>query len=213
MELNLVKLVQQEANSEAGVAESTVLVNDAVFGCKFKEALVHQVVTAYQAGARSGSKAQKTRSEVRGGGIKPWRQKGTGRARSGTIRSPIWRKGGVTFAAKPRDFSQKVNKKMYRSALCSILSKLVAEGRLVLVEDFVLTSPKTKELLKLLRDMSLTEGLIVTDNVDENLYLASRNLYKIAVSDIEGVNPVALVGFEKIIFTLPALKRLEGMLV
>jgi len=206
MELSLTTVPGQE------VTLSVIAVNESVFGCEFKEALVHQVVVAYQIGARSGSKAQKSRSEVRGGGIKPWRQKGTGRARSGTIRSPLWRTGGVTFAAKPRDFTQKVNKKMRQQAMCSIFSELVRQGRLLVVEDLEITSPKTKEFLKKLGDIGIDGALIISDKVSENLYLASRNLYKNAVTDVAGVNPVALVGFEKVVITVPALKQLEDIL-
>lgn len=207
MELNITKVPGQE-----GTAINAVQVKDVIFGCEFKEDLVHQVVTAYLAGARQGTKAQKTRAEVSGGGIKPWKQKGTGRARAGTTRGPIWRKGGVTFAAKPRDFSQKVNKKMYKNAMRSILAELARQGRLLVVEDFTVATSKTKELLKKLNDVGLKDVLIVTDSVDGNLYLASRNLYKIAVSDVAGVNPVALVGFDKIMITVPALTQLEEKL-
>jgi large subunit ribosomal protein L4 len=207
MELSIATVPGQK--SEAG----TLAVNDKVFGCEFKEALVHQVVTAYQSGARTGSKAQKSRSEVSGGGIKPWKQKGTGRARAGTIRSPIWRKGGVTFAAKPRDFSQKINRKMYKIAMASILSELLRQKRLTIVESFTVDVPKTKELLKKLHEMQIKDALIVVDKIDGNLCLASRNLPKIAVTDAIGVNPVALVGFENIVLTVPALKQLEEMLI
>ena len=148
-----------------------VTVSDTTFGREFNESLVHQVVVAYLAGARAGTRAQKSRSEVRGGGRKPWKQKGTGRARSGTINSPIWRSGGVTFAAKPQDHSQKVNKKMYRGAIRSILSELVRQERLIVVESFSVEAPKTRELLGKLKDLDLTEVLIVTDTVDENLFL------------------------------------------
>lgn len=206
MELNLLKISDQELSVDK------VPVNESVFSCPFKETLVHQVVTAYQAKARSGSKAQKTRAEVRGGGIKPWRQKGTGRARAGSSRSPIWRKGGVTFAAKPRSFAQKVNQKMYKGAMRSILSELVREERLLVVDEFVIALPKTGVLVKKLDGMGLKDVLIITDDVDENLYLASRNLYKVAVCDVAGINPVALIGFEKIMVTVPALQHLERAL-
>ncbi len=191
---------------------AAISLSDAVFGCKFNEPLVHQAVTAYLAAKRSGSKAQKNRSEVSGGGAKPWRQKGTGRARAGTTRSPIWRSGGVTFAAKPKSYAQKLNKKMYRAALRSIFSELIRKGRLIVVENFAVTNPKTRELLKKLTDMGLNEVLIINDMVDKNLYLAARNLPGVNVLDIPGINPVALVGFAKVLITLSAIKLLEEML-
>lgn len=187
-------------------------VSDATFGREFNESLVHQVVVAYQAGARAGTRAQKSRSEVRGGGRKPWKQKGTGRARSGTINSPIWRSGGVTFAAKPQDHSQKVNKKMYRGAIRSILSELVRQERLIVVESFSVEAPKTRELLSKLRDLELQDVLIVTNNVDENLYLAARNLHKVDVRDVAAIDPVSLIGFDKVLITVDAIKQLEEML-
>jgi len=187
-------------------------VSDATFGREFNESLVHQVVVAYQAGARAGTRAQKSRSEVRGGGRKPWKQKGTGRARSGTINSPIWRSGGVTFAAKPQDHSQKVNKKMYRGAIRSILSELVRQERLIVVESFSVEAPKTRELLSKLRELELQDVLIVTNNVDENLYLAARNLHKVDVRDVAGIDPVSLIGFDKVLVTVDAVKQLEEML-
>ncbi|TAK72308.1 MAG: 50S ribosomal protein L4, partial [Gammaproteobacteria bacterium] len=157
---------------------------DEVFACDFNESLIHQVVTAYMSAARAGTKAQKTRAEVSGGGIKPWRQKGTGRARAGTIRSPLWRKGGKVFAAKPRCYKQKVNKKMYKGALRSILSELIRQDRLLIVESFQVDAPKTKVLLQKLNDMKLDgEILIVADAIDENLYLAARNLFYVDVRD------------------------------
>ena len=174
-------------------AQSALEVSEATFGREFNEALVHQVVVAYGAGARQGTKAQKTRAEVRGGGKKPWRQKGTGRARAGTIRSPIWVGGGRAFAAKPRDFDQKVNKKMYRGALKSILSELIRQDRLVVVEKFGVEAPKTKELIAKLNDYELNDVLIVTADVDENLFLAARNLYKVDVRDVAGIDPVSLI--------------------
>jgi large subunit ribosomal protein L4 len=195
-----------------GAAEGTVQVSDVAFAREFNEDLVHQVVTAYLAGARQGTRAQKTRAEVSGGGKKPWRQKGTGRARAGTTRSPIWRSGGVTFAAKPQDHGQKVNRKMYRAALRSILSELARQDRLVVVEDFALDAPKTKSLIKSLADYGLNGALIVSHEVSENLYLASRNLHKVEVRDVQGVDPVSLVAFEKVLVTVPALKKLEEML-
>jgi len=187
-------------------------VSETTFGRDFKEALVHQVVVAYAAGARQGTRAQKTRSEVSGGGAKPWRQKGTGRARAGTIRSPIWRTGGVTFAAKPQDHSQKVNKKMYRGAMKSILSELVRQERLIVVDNFSVEAPKTKELVAKLKELELSDVLIVTGEVDENLFLAARNLYKVDARDVAGVDPVSLIAFDKVLMTADAVKQVEEML-
>ena len=193
-------------------AKGGLEVSEATFGRDFNEALVHQVVVAFGAGARQGSRAQKTRSEVRGGGAKPWRQKGTGRARAGTIRSPIWRSGGVTFAAKPQDHSQKVNKKMYRGAIQSILSELVRQERLIVVEKFAVETPKTKELISKLNELELKDVLIVTSEVDENLFLSARNLYKVDVRDVQGIDPVSLIAFEKVLITADAVKQLEESL-
>ncbi len=193
-------------------ANGAVEVSEATFGREFNEALVHQVVTAYAAGARQGSKAQKTRSEVSGGGKKPWRQKGTGRARAGTIRSPIWRSGGVTFAAKPQDHSQKVNKKMYRGAIQSILSELVRQERFVVVENFDVETPKTKALAAKLNEMSLKDVLIITEEVSENLFLSARNLYKVDVRDVATIDPVSLIAFDKVVVTAGAVKQIEEML-
>ncbi|AIU68001.1 50S ribosomal protein L4 [Vibrio coralliilyticus] len=187
-------------------------VSETTFGREFNEALVHQVVVAYAAGARQGTRAQKTRSEVAGGGAKPWRQKGTGRARAGTIRSPIWRTGGVTFAAKPQDHSQKVNKKMYRGAMKSILSELVRQERLIVVDNFSVEAPKTKELVAKLKELELTDALIVTSEVDENLFLAARNLYKVDARDVAGIDPVSLIAFDKVVITAEAVKQVEEML-
>ena len=193
-------------------ASGALEVSEATFGLEFNEALVHQVVVAYAAGARAGTRAQKTRSEVSGGGAKPWRQKGTGRARAGTSRGPIWRTGGVTFAAKPQDHSQKVNRKMYRGAIKSILSELVRQERLVVVENFAVETPKTKELVAKLNALELKDVLIVTPEVDENLFLSARNLYKVDVRDVDGIDPVSLVGFEKVLMTATAVKQIEEML-
>jgi large subunit ribosomal protein L4 len=190
----------------------TVSVSDVTFGKEFNQDLVHQAVVAYMAGARQGTKAQKTRSEVAGGGKKPWRQKGTGRARAGTIRSPIWRSGGTTFAAKPRNHEQKLNKKMYRGALRCILSELARQERLVVVEDFTVDAPKTKALVQKLAQFDVAEALIVTEDVNEALYLSSRNLHKVDVCDVSGVNPVSLIRFEKVIMTVAALKKFEEVL-
>ncbi|ACV25858.1 MULTISPECIES: 50S ribosomal protein L4 [Kangiella] len=189
-----------------------IKVSEVAFGREFNESLVHQVVVAYLAAARAGTRAQKNRSAVSGGGKKPWRQKGTGRARAGTIRSPLWRKGGVTFAAQPQDYTQKVNRKMYRGAIQSILSELVRQERLIVVEDFSVSAPKTKELAAKLKELDVKEALIVTDSVDENLFLASRNLYKVDVRDVNALDPVSLIGFDKVIMTVPAIKKVEEML-
>ncbi|EOX3447105.1 50S ribosomal protein L4 [Vibrio paracholerae] len=191
---------------------NALTVSETTFGREFNEALVHQVVVAYAAGARQGTRAQKTRSEVSGGGAKPWRQKGTGRARAGTIRSPIWRTGGVTFAAKPQDHSQKVNKKMYRGAMKSILSELVRQERLIVVENFSVEAPKTKALVAKLKELELSDVLIVTGEVDENLFLAARNLYKVDVRDVTGIDPVSLIAFDKVLMTAAAVKQVEEML-
>ncbi|MCG6200244.1 50S ribosomal protein L4 [Psychromonas antarctica] len=193
-------------------AQSALEVSDATFGREFNEALVHQVVVAYAAGARQGTRAQKTRSDVRGGGKKPWRQKGTGRARAGTIRSPIWVGGGVTFAARPQDHSQKVNKKMYRGAVKSILSELVRQDRLIVVENFSVEAPKTQELKAKLKDMGLKDVLIITEELDENLFLAARNLYKVDVRDVQGIDPVSLIAFDKVLVTAAAVKKIEESL-
>ena len=189
-----------------------VSVSDAAFGREFNESLVHQVVTAFLAGGRSGTKAQKTRSDVSGGGRKPFKQKGTGRARAGTIRSPIWRGGGKVFAARTRDFSQKVNRKMYRGAISSILSELVRQERLIILEDFSVEAPKTKELVSKLKDLDLANVLIVKDDVDENLYLAARNLHEVDVRDVAAIDPVSLVRHEKVLMTVSAVKQIEEWL-
>ena len=197
--------------SPAGAA-GTLNVSEVAFGREFNQDLVHQAVVAYMAGSRQGTKAQLTRAEVRGGGKKPRRQKGTGRARAGTIRSPIWRGGGATFAAKPRDHDQKLNKKMYRAALQCILSELNRQDRLLVVQDFDIDAPKTKSLVQKLAQYNLSEALIVTEEMSENLFLASRNLYKVGVSDVQGVDPVSLIGFDKVIMTVSALKKFEEIL-
>jgi large subunit ribosomal protein L4 len=189
-----------------------ISVSDAAFAKDFNESLVHQVVTAYMAAGRQGTKAQKTRSEVSGGGKKPWRQKGTGRARAGTIRSPIWRSGGVAFAAKPRDYAQKVNRKMYRAAMRSIFSELVRQERLVVVEDLSVEAPKTKLFNAKLKDLGVSNALIVAESVEENLHLASRNIPHVDVRDVAGLDPVSLVAFENVVVTVPALKKIEEML-
>lgn len=205
MELNIV--------SSGGKADAaTVTVSDAAFDAPYNEPLIHQVVTAYLAGARSGTKAQKSRSEVRGGGTKPFRQKGLGRARAGTIRSPIWRGGGATFAAKPRDYSQKVNRKMYRGAMRSILSELVRKERLVVVDEFSAERPGTKDMVTRLEGMNLNDVLIVTAGDDLNLELSVRNLHWVAVVPARDVNPATLLAFEKVLVTEAALKSIEGRL-
>ncbi|WP_299798655.1 50S ribosomal protein L4 [uncultured Shewanella sp.] len=193
-------------------AQSALEVSETTFGRDFNEALVHQVVVAYAANARQGTRGQKTRAEVVGSGKKPWRQKGTGRARAGTVKGPIWRGGGVTFAAKTQDHSQKVNKKMYRGALKSIFSELVRQDRLIVVESFGVEAPKTKELKAKLSAMDLEDVLIVTPEIDENLFLAARNLYKVDVRDVAGIDPVSLIAFNKVLVTADAVKQIEEML-
>nr|WP_154771856.1 50S ribosomal protein L4 [Acinetobacter portensis] len=191
------------------VSGSAVELSEVAFGREFNEALVHQVVTAYLAGGRQGSKAQKSRGDVSGGGKKPFRQKGTGRARAGSIRSPIWVGGGKTFAARPQDWSQKVNRKMYRGAMQCILAELVRQDRLVLVEEFAVAAPKTKELLAKLNDLNATRALIVTDAVDENLYLAARNIPHVDVVDAAAIDPVSLIAFDKVVMSVAAAKKIE----
>nr|WP_284709758.1 50S ribosomal protein L4 [Acinetobacter radioresistens] len=191
------------------VSGSAVELSEVAFGREFNEALVHQVVTAYLAGGRQGSKAQKSRADVSGGGKKPFRQKGTGRARAGSIRSPIWVGGGKTFAARPQDWSQKVNRKMYRGAMQCILAELVRQDRLVLIEELQVSAPKTKELLAKLNDLNAPRALIVTDAVDENLYLAARNLPHVDVVDATAIDPVSLIAFDKVVMSVAAAKKIE----
>ncbi|MGD1601349.1 50S ribosomal protein L4 [Acinetobacter baumannii] len=191
------------------VSGSAVELSEVAFGREFNEALVHQVVTAYLAGGRQGTRAHKSRADVSGGGKKPFRQKGTGRARAGSIRSPIWVGGGKTFAARPQDWSQKVNRKMYRGAMQCILAELVRQDRLVLVEEFAVAAPKTKELLAKLNDLNAARALIVTDAVDENLYLAARNLPHVDVVDATAINPVSLIAFDKVVMSVAAAKKIE----
>ncbi len=188
--------------------------SDTAFGREFNEPLVHQVVTAYLAGGRAGTRAQKTRAEVRGGGAKPWKQKGSGRARAGTSSSPLWVGGGRTFAAKPADHSQKVNKKMYRGAMCSILSELVRANRLMVVnnDDITLSVPKTRELLKKLASFSVREALLIVDKWDDNLYLAARNLAGVDVKEATKIDPVSLIKFDKVIMTKDAVRKIEEVL-
>ncbi len=196
------------------MAESGSLeVSEIAFGVDFNEALVHQVVTAYLAGSRAGTKAQKNRSDVRGGGAKPWRQKGTGRARAGTIRSPIWVGGGRTFAAKPQNHSQKVNKKMYRGALRSVFSELIRQDRMIVVEDFKIKKPKTKELVTKLKEFGLKSVLILTDSLDADVFLSARNLKNVGTCDIASIDPVVLLRYESVLITKSALKVIEGRLL
>ncbi|MEJ2424708.1 MAG: 50S ribosomal protein L4 [Candidatus Thiodiazotropha sp.] len=201
-----------DLNVKTAAGAQTLQVSDEIFGAEFKQSLVHQVVTAYMAAARSGTKAQKNRAAVSGGGAKPFRQKGTGRARAGTSRSPIWRSGGVNFAASPRSYEQKVNRKMYRGALRSILSELNRQERLFVVDEINISQPKTKELVGKLKDMNLKDVLVISVNPDENLYLASRNLYGVDVRDINEIDPVSLVAYENVLITEEAVKKLEERL-
>jgi large subunit ribosomal protein L4 len=187
-------------------------VSDEIFGRNYNESLVHQITTAYMAAGRSGSKAQKNRSAVSGGGKKPWKQKGTGRARAGTSRGPIWRSGGVTFAAHPRNYSQKVNKKMYKGAISIIFSELLRKDRLKIVSDIEITEPKTKNITSLMKSLDLKDALLMTDELDENLYLSSRNLYHVGVCDTQSIDPVSLIGYENVVMTKAALKKVEAML-
>jgi len=190
----------------------SVDVTEVAFGADFNEPLVHQVVTAFLAGGRAGTKAQKNRSSARGGGAKPYRQKGTGRARAGTIRSPIWVGGGRAFAAKPRKFDQKVNKKMFRGALRSVFSELVRQDRLVVTEEISLKAPKTSDLAGMLKKLGLDNVLIVNEAFDENVFLSARNLKDVGICDAGSVDPVVLMRFEKVLITLPALKLIEERL-
>lgn len=190
----------------------SVSVSEVAFGRDFNESLVHQVVTAFMAAGRQGTKGQKTRAEVSGGGKKPWKQKGSGRARAGTIRSPIWRGGGKVFAAVTRDHSQKVNKKMYRGAMQCILSELVRQDRVIVVDQFVVENAKTKALVQKLKDMGLESALIVSDFVDENLFLSARNIPHVSVCDVQAADPVSLIAFEKVVVTVGALRKFEEML-
>jgi len=205
--------VDLQLQSFDGKKAGNITVSDAMFDREYNESLVHQVVTAFMAGARSGTHAQKTRSEVRGGGRKPFAQKGTGRARAGTIRSPLWRSGGTTFAAKPRDYSQKVNRKVYRNAICTILSELRRNDALVVVDKIELESPKTKDLLAKVSGLGLENALLVTENAAGNLDLASRNLYNLATTDAAHLNPVALLRFEKVVMSEDSIRKLEESLV
>ena len=193
-------------------SKKTVSVSDAAFAAEFNETLVHQLVVSFMAAARAGTKAQKTRSEVSGGGAKPFRQKGTGRARAGTIRSPLWRSGGVTFAARPRDYSKKLNKKMYRAGMRSIVSELIRQERLVLVDEISVAEPKTKLMAAKMAELDISKGLVLTDGLDSNLYLAARNIPNVQVMDIAIVDPVSLIRQEKVVIDAAALKKLEERL-
>lgn len=185
--------------------------SEITFGRDFNKALVHQVVMAYRSGSRQGTRAQKSRAEVSGSGKKPWRQKGTGRARAGSFRSPLWRSGGVTFASKSKDYAQKVNRKMYRGAMQSIFSELVRQNRLIVFRKFYLDSPKTKLLVSKLLDIGLKDVLIITKEIDKNLFLASRNLYTVDVCDVNLIDPVSLISFKNIIMTVEAISKIEEM--
>ncbi|XBC37609.1 MAG: 50S ribosomal protein L4 [Buchnera aphidicola (Meitanaphis elongallis)] len=193
--------------------QDIINVSDAIFNCNFNEALVHQVVVSYSSGTRQGTKAQKNRSEVSGSGKKPWRQKGTGRARAGSLRSPIWRSGGVTFAAKPKDFYQKINRKMYRGALRSIFSELIRKNRLFIFENFSIDMPKTKFLVNKLKSIEIFDVLIITMVRDNNLFLASRNLYKVNIKTVRIIDPISLITFKNVIITSEAIKKVEKLLL
>ncbi|MBS0349690.1 MAG: 50S ribosomal protein L4 [Proteobacteria bacterium] len=199
-------------NSNGSAAASGVEVSDQLFGCSFNEGLVHQVVTAYMAAGRAGTKAQKTKSMVRGGGIKPWKQKGTGRARAGSIRSPLWRGGGKVFAAVPRSYEQKINRKMYRAALRAIFSELVRQNRLKVVEQFTVDSHKTKDLVQKLSKLDINKVFIIVDHEDQNLLMAAGNLPYVQISDLNYLDPVSLVAFENVLVTVDTLKKIEERL-
>jgi large subunit ribosomal protein L4 len=192
-----------------GAAEKDLQVSEQAFGREFNEPLVHQVVTAFMAAGRAGTKAQKTRAEVRGGGAKPWRQKGTGRARAGSIRSPIWEGGGRAFAAKPRSFEQKVNRKMYRGAMRSLLSELIRQERLVVVEALELAEPKTKLFVERMKELGVDGGLFVIEAFEEKLWLASRNLPGVELLEAAALDPVSLLRHERVVMTVAALRRVE----
>jgi len=191
----------------------SIEIADTAFSVDFNEPLVHQVITAFLSGGRAGTKAQKSRSEAAGGGAKPWRQKGTGRARAGTIRSPIWVGGGRTFAAKPRNFSQKINRKMYRGAMRSMLSELIRQNRLFIVNSIDIKNSKTRDLTKILKKHDLESVLIIIENYDENIFLASRNLSNVSVCDVKSMNPVALIRYEKVLVTIKSIKMIEEYLI
>jgi len=190
----------------------SIEIADTAFSVDFNEPLVHQVITAFLSGGRAGTKAQKSRSEASGGGAKPWRQKGTGRARAGTIRSPIWVGGGKTFAAKPRNFSQKINRKMYRAAMRSMLSELIRQNRLFIVNSINIKNSKTRDLAKILKKHNLESVLIIIENYDENIFLASRNMSNVSVCDVKSMNPVSLIRYEKVLVTIKSIKMIEEYL-
>lgn len=198
---------------ELNIVDGSVLtLSDDVFARAYNESLIHQAVVTYMAGGRSGTKAQKTRSDVSGGGAKPWRQKGTGRARAGTSRGPLWRKGGVTFAARPRDYSKKMNKKMYRVAMSSIFSELIRTDSLVVVDDFVVSRPSTKEMVVKIGDLSVSNVLIVSTDIDTNVSLSARNIPNCNVTTVTGLDPVGLISVDKVVITEAAIKRVEEWL-
>ena len=201
-----------ELNVKSNSGSGTIEVSDTVFGAKYNEPLIHQVVVAYMGAARAGTKAQETRAEVSGGNVKPWRQKGTGRARAGTTRGPIWRGGGRAFAAQPRNYDQKVNRKMYRGAIRSILSELIRQERLTVVDEFRVSAPKTKELVQKLKEMSLGRVLIVNDEPDINLYLAASNLRSVGVCESSEIDPLSLIGFDQVVMTKGAVESLQERL-
>lgn len=205
MQLPVITQMGEPSKSDVNVAEE-------LFSCPFNESLVHQVITAYLAGGRAGTKAQKTRSAVRGGGIKPFKQKGTGRARAGSIRSPLWRGGGKVFAATPRCYQQKVNRKMYRQALRAIFSELIRQERFTIVDEFTVNTPKTKDLVSKLKNLNLDNVLIITDSEDHNLLLASGNVPDIRISDLNYIDPVSLVASDHVLLTVEMLKKLEEKL-
>ena len=196
-----------------GAAGKDLQVSELAFGRDYNEGLVHQVVTAYMAAGRAGTKAQKNRSDARGGGIKPWRQKGTGRARAGTIRSPIWVGGGRAFAARPRDYEQKVNRKMYRAAMRSLLSELIRQQRLLIVESLEVAEPRTRLMVARLKELGISSGLLVTEAYDEKTFLAARNLPHVEALEATAVDPASLLRFEHVVMTVAALRRLEEKLV
>ncbi len=205
--------MQIESLNLENKSKSFVEVSDEVFDTPYREALIHQVVVAYQAGGRAGTKKQKTRAEVSGGGTKPWKQKGTGRARAGTIRSPLWRKGGKVFAARPQDHRQKVNKKMYKLALKSIVSELLRSGRLIVVDALNIPEPKTKAAVALLNHLGVERALLIPEEITESMYLAVRNLHHVGLTDVVSIDPVTLVGFDKVVMTSGALRQLQEQLV
>ena len=199
-------------NQSGKKMSSKIVLNDDVFSVKPNEHSIYLAVKSELAALRQGTSSSKTRSEVRGGGAKPWKQKGTGRARAGTTRGPIWRSGGVTFAAQPKNYSQKVNKKMYKGAISIIFSELVRSERLKVVKDFGVKEAKTKNVTSLLKSLNLKDALLMTEEIDENLYLSSRNLYHVGVCDTQSIDPVSLIGYENVVITEAALKKVEASL-